>query len=417
MLTGCILGTVNTRLSLTLPFAVALLLSACTSPDAAPAAGGAGDDADEVQSADEQEEAGEAQTPQQLAVAEAEELWQSWDTRAQAASLLVLHYPGSDAQATQGFLETVAPAGLILMGDNVPDPEDALVEQTKQWQAAAESAGLPPLVISIDQEGGLVKRLAGDASAGAGDLRDGDPAAVEEAFRERGQYLSQLGVNVNFGIVADYTDDSASFIYDRVLGTTPSSAAAAVQAAVEGEREGGGGTVHSTVKHFTGHGLTPGDSHQIIPDCGQITQEEWAETAAVPFEAGINSGTSLVMMSHISCPRIAQGPTSLQAKWYEILRDDLGFDGVIIKDDMSMLTNSGEEALADPGANAVGAIKAGATLVLSIGGEDGAAATAYAQGLVDAVVTAVESGEIPAEVFHDAGIRALSFRLGLSPQF
>ena len=64
----------NTRLSLTLPFAVALLLSACTSPDAAPAAGGAGDDADEVQSADEQEEAGEAQTPQQLAVAEAEEL-------------------------------------------------------------------------------------------------------------------------------------------------------------------------------------------------------------------------------------------------------------------------------------------------------------------------------------------------------
>ena len=396
---------------------MALLLSACTSPDAAPAAGGAGDDADEVQSADEQEEAGEAQTPQQLAVAEAEELWQSWDTRAQAASLLVLHYPGSDAQATQGFLETVAPAGLILMGDNVPDPEDALVEQTKQWQAAAESAGLPPLVISIDQEGGLVKRLAGDASAGAGDLRDGDPAAVEEAFRERGQYLSQLGVNVNFGIVADYTDDSASFIYDRVLGTTPSSAAAAVQAAVEGEREGGGGTVHSTVKHFTGHGLTPGDSHQIIPDCGQITQEEWAETAAVPFEAGINSGTSLVMMSHISCPRIAQGPTSLQAKWYEILRDDLGFDGVIIKDDMSMLTNSGEETFADPGANAVGAIKAGATLVLSIGGEDGAAATAYAQGLVDAVVTAVESGEIPAEVFHDAGIRALSFRLGLSPQF
>ena len=396
---------------------MALLLSACTSPDAAPAAGGAGDDADEVQSADEQEEAGEAQTPQQLAVAEAEELWQSWDTRAQAASLLVLHYPGSDAQATQGFLETVAPAGLILMGDNVPDPEDALVEQTKQWQAAAESAGLPPLVISIDQEGGLVKRLAGDASVGAGDLRDGDPAAVEEAFRERGQYLSQLGVNVNFGIVADYTDDSASFIYDRVLGTTPSSAAAAVQAAVEGEGEGGEGTVHSTIKHFPGHGLTPGDSHQIIPDCGQITQEEWAETAAVPFEAGINSGTSLVMMSHISCPRIAQGPTSLQAKWYEILRDDLGFDGVIITDDMSMLTNSGEETFADPGANAVGAIKAGATLVLSIGGEDGAAATAYAQGLVDAVVTAVESGEIPAEVFHDAGIRALSFRLGLSPQF
>ena len=396
---------------------MALLLSACTSPDAAPAAGGAGDDADAVQSTDEQEEAGETQTPQQLAVAEAEELWQSWDTRAQAASLLVLHYPGSDAQATQGFLETVAPAGLVLMGDNVPDPEDALVEQTMQWQAAAESAGLPPLVISIDQEGGLVKRLAGDASVGAGDLRDGDPAAVEEAFRERGQYLSQLGVNVNFGIVADYTDDSASFIYDRVLGTTPSSAAAAVQAAVEGEGEGGEGTVHSTIKHFPGHGLTPGDSHQIIPDCGQITQEEWAETAALPFEAGINAGTSLVMMSHISCPRIAQGPTSLQAKWYEILRDDLGFDGVIITDDMSMLTNSGEETFADPGANAVGAIKAGATLVLSIGGEDGPTATTYAQSLIDAIVSAVESGEIPTEVFRDAGIRALSFRLGLSPQF
>ena len=123
------------------------------------------------------------------------------------------------------------------------------------------------------------------------------------------------------------------------------------------------------------------------------------------------------MMSHISCPRIAQGPTSLQAKWYEILRDDLGFDGVIITDDMSMLTNSGEETFADPGANAVGAIKAGATLVLSIGGEDGPTATTYAQSLIDAIVSAVESGEIPTEVFRDAGIRALSFRLGLSPQF
>ena len=417
MLTGCILGTVNTRLSLTLPFAVALLLTACTSPDAAPDAGGAGDTANVAQSAHEQEEMDEPPTPQQLAAAEAEELWQSWDTRAQAASLLVLHYPGSDAQATQSFLETVAPAGLILMGDNVPDPEDALEEQTRRWQEAAESARLPPLVISIDQEGGLVKKLLGDTNVGAGDLRDGDPEAVAEAFRERGGYLSRLGVNVNFGIVADYTDDPGSFIYDRVLGTTSSSAAAAVQAAVEGEREGGSGAVHSTVKHFPGHGLTPGDSHQIIPDCGDITQEEWAETAAVPFEAGISSGTSLVMMSHISCPRIAQGPASLQAKWYEVLRDDLGFDGVIVTDDMSMLTNSGEEPFADPGANAVGAIKAGATLVLSIGGEDGAAATIYAQGLVDAVVAAVESGEIPAEVFHDAGIRALIFRQGLSPQF
>lgn len=351
---------------------------------------------------------------EQSSEAEAQALWDGMTIEQQVASLLILHFPGSDGAATAAFLEEFRPGGVILMGDNIPDPEGAPAEQTRQWQLEAESGGFPPLIVSIDQEGGLVKRLAGDTGVGAGDLRDGDSEAVAEAFRDRGGYLAKLGVNVNFGIVADYTDDPESFIYDRVLGTTPASAEVAVRAAVEGERQGGGGAVHSTIKHFPGHGLTAGDSHQIIPDCGDITKEEWTETAALPFEAGIDAGTSMVMMSHISCPQIASGPASLQAQWYGILRDDLGFNGVIVTDDMSMLTNSGDEAFADPGANAVGAINAGATLVLSIGGEDGPTATAYAQDLIDSVVEAVESGEIRTEVLHDAGIRALAFRLGLS---
>ncbi len=351
--------------------------------------------------------------PQPEPVNEAEQIWANWSLEEQAASLLVLHYPGVDTTMTEDFLTEISPAGLILMGDNIPDPEESLTQQIDTWQNENRNSGQPPLIISIDQEGGLVRRLDGDPGQGPDELRDGDASSVHEAFAVRGEYLASLGINMNFGVVADTTADPSSFIHSRVLGTTPEHASEGVQAAVQGEQEGSGGQVLSTIKHFPGHGITSGDTHEVLASCGELTAEEWRNGPAQPFVAGIDAGTPLVMVGHMVCGFASDEPATISPQWYDILREELGFDGVIVTDDLSMLTQVGEPSLADPVANAIAAINAGTTLVLSIGGIDGSGATEYAHALVDGIAAAVESGEIPTEVFEDAGMRALELRLNL----
>src|SRR5690606_5636003 len=142
--------------------------------------------------------------------------------------------------------------------------------------------------------------------------------------------------DVNFGIVADVTADRGSFIFDRVLGTGVASAAPRVAAAVAGEQ----GVVGSTLKHFPGHGAVAGDSHVSVPTTG-MSYDEWRATQAPPFEAGIDAGAEFVMLGHLRYTAIDAVPASLSAEWNRILRNELGFDGVIVTDDMSMLERSG----------------------------------------------------------------------------
>lgn len=249
----------------------------------------------------------------------------------QVASVLMLHYPGTDAAAIAGFVQQIQPGGLILMGDNVPYDETELAASIASWDAVATA----PLFVGIDEEGGTVSRLALDTYPAAPDLRDGDPAATETAFRERGELLKSLGINTNFGVIADVTADSYSFIWPRVLGSTPAVAADQVAAAVRGEQ----GLVNTTLKHFPGHGLSEADSHISIPS-SDVTYDEWQEVAAPPFESGIAAGAEMVMVGHLLFPQIASEPASLSPHWHEILREDLGFNGIIVTDAMEMLQGS-----------------------------------------------------------------------------
>src|SRR5690606_29120928 len=103
---------------------------------------------------------------------------------------------------------------------------------------------------------------------------------------------------------------------------------------------------------FPGHGAAPGDSHRVIPRTDK-TLERWRETDAVPFAAGIDAGASMVMFGHLSFTAVDAAPATLSARWHEILREDLGFEGVIVTDDLAMLQASGLEQYADPVANTV----------------------------------------------------------------
>ena len=171
-----------------------------------------------------------------------------------------------------------------------------------------------------------------------------------------------------------------------------------VAAAVAGEQ----GTVLSTLKHFPGHGEVSADSHVSVPTTA-LDYDTWRARVAPPFEAGIAAGAELVMLGHLRYTAIDAAPASLSAEWNRILREDLGFDGIIVTDDMTMLENSGEPAFADPYANAVAAVAAGDTLLLYVGRVDIA-------GIVAAIVAAVEDGRISEATIDDAALLLLETR-------
>lgn len=331
----------------------------------------------------------------------AEQWWGQMSPEEQVASVLMFHYPGVDDEAVANFVNEYQPAGMILMGDNIPDPEGALASSIPDWSNQGEL----PLLVAIDQEGGVVSRLDEDPGRGALELRDGDPAATEASFADRAAYLEQLGINTNFGIVADTTSDQNSFIWTRILGSTPEEAAIQVSAAVEGEN----GKVLSAVKHFPGHGTVAADSHLAVPS-SQMTLSDWFGTAALPFRAAVDSGVDMVMMGHLAFPQIAPEPASLSPRWHEILREDLGFSGVIVTDDMKMLRDSGDPELADPVKNAVSALNAGSTLILDIGGDTQESAEEFAASMIAGLSDALASGELSEAALKKAGLQLLEVR-------
>jgi beta-N-acetylhexosaminidase len=314
------------------------------------------------------------------------------------AGLLMVHVGGTDPGPIRATIDATGVAGVIFMGDNVASPEQLAATTA----ALSADPGLPVLT-AIDQEGGVVRRLP-DSGPGASALRTQDPAATEAAFRARAGLVASAGVSINFGIVADVTGDRRSFIFSRTLGDDAASASPRVAAAVTGEK----GAVFSTLKHFPGHGSVAGDSHSSVPTTG-MSIDEWRATQAGPFQAGIDAGAEFVMLGHLRYSAVDAAPATLSATWVGILRDELGFDGVIVTDDMNMLEDSGEAAYADPGANAVAAIGAGVTLLLYVQGVD-------IPGVVAAVAAAVRDGRIPAATIDAAAARLLELRRGMSGQ-
>lgn len=318
-----------------------------------------------------------------------------------AASVVMGHIPTTDADALNRYMAQNQLGGFILMGANIPGSETALRRLTA---ALTIDPALPPL-IAIDEEGGVVTRLPWDDFAGAGTLKSEPPAATTEAFRGRAALVQRAGVGVNFGIVADVADGRSSFIYGRALGTTPDAAAERVTAAIDGER----GQALSTAKHFPGHGAAAGDSHQTIPATG-MSKQDWAAADGVPFAAAIKDGVPLLMFGHLRYTAVDDAPASLSAEWHRIAREELGFTGVAITDDLGMLEASGVRAYRDPVDNAVAALKAGNDMVLAVMFTTAGSASA----IVDGVVAAVEDGALSQERLDEAATRVTALRLELA---
>ncbi|PJJ63401.1 glycoside hydrolase family 3 N-terminal domain-containing protein [Compostimonas suwonensis] len=320
------------------------------------------------------------------------------------ASLLMLHYPGTDAAALRSFVDAHGLGGFILMGDNIPGTPEELATLTAQLSADPAL----PVLTGIDEEGGDVTRLPYDQFAGADVLQALPAAEAQAAFTGRGDLLRSVGVDINFGVVADVTADPSSFIADRVLGTDPQSASERVAAAVAAER----GRVLTTLKHFPGHGAAPGDSHDTIP-ATDLSYETWEAEVAPPFRAGIDAGAPVVMFGHLAYTAVDPAPASLSQRWHDILRDELGFDGVTVTDDMLMLQHTGLPEYADPIENAIRALAAGNTMLLYVLAADPEVSGVDPAALIAGLANAVRSGRLPEELVDADVMKLLLLRLSL----
>lgn len=324
-----------------------------------------------------------------------------------AASLLMVHAPGTDPAPLRALVDQGV-GGVILMGDNIPGTPEELRDLTSALHVESDAATL----VGIDEEGGIVQRLPWDPAADPAQLRAAPAADAQTAFSMRADVLAASGINVNFGIVADVTADPASFIWDRVLGTDPQSAGDRVAAAVTGEQAQG--SVAGTVKHFPGHGAAPGDSHTSVP-AAPLTLDEWRSAAAPPFRAAVDADVDLVMTGHLAYPAVDPTPASLSPVWHRILREELGFDGVVVTDDMLMLQHNGLAEYADAGENAIRAVAAGSDLLLYVLPADPSTFGISVPGLSAALADAVRSGRIPQDRLDEAAARVMTLRADLSP--
>lgn len=321
-------------------------------------------------------------------------------TAEQAASVVMGHVPTTDPAALSEYM-AAGFGGFLLMGANVPATQDELRAVTASLTI---DQAFPPL-IAIDQEGGVVSRLPWDDLASPRQLQTGPVADTQTAFAQRAELVHAIGANVNFGIVADVPADPSSFISSRALGADPVAAADRVSAAVTGEKP----FVASTIKHFPGHGAAPGDSHHGIPST-PMTITQWRDADALPFEAGIDAGAELLMFGHLAYTSVDAAPASLSTEWHRIARDELGFTGVMITDDLGMLGSSGVEAYRDPVRNAVDALVAGNDMVLMVAGST----PQTAPQMVEGIIQAVDDGTLSPERLQDAAEHVMALRLELA---
>ncbi len=259
--------------------------------------------------------------------------------------------------------------GMVVMGRNVqaPGPRSlppvdvaAVRAMLRELQSLADV----PLLLPTDQEGGRVARLGAPFTQFPPARvigQAGDEELARRAARVTAEELRQIGVNWNFAPVADVNSNPDNpVIGDRAFGATPEAVAPLVRAQILGYREGG---VLGCAKHFPGHGDTALDSHHDLPTvAGDLAAIEAREL--VPFRAAVGSGVDTVMTAHILFPAV--DPSGLPATLSPailtgLLRDTLGFGGVVVTDCLEMKAVS--DRWGAPRATVLAA-KAGADMLL-----------------------------------------------------
>jgi beta-N-acetylhexosaminidase len=326
-----------------------------------------------------------------------------------AGQLLVVGFDGLDAPAElcRAF-EAGERAGVVVFRRNLGEGAAGLERLSRTCAAFAQSspAGLPPL-IAIDEEGGRVARL-GPPALRLPPMRQlaraGDPVLVERVGAAIGRELRSLGVTMNFAPVVDVdTNPDNPIIGDRAFGADPEEVVRFAAAYLRGLRAGG---VASCLKHYPGHGDTLLDSHLALPTV-EHDRARLDAVELVPFRRLASLADSM-MTAHVLYPALdAQRPATLSARIAsELLRDEIGFEGVLFSDDLEMRAMEGHGGF---GEAAVAALRAGCDLLLVCSRAD-------AQAEVhEAVTEACERDAELAARCRQAALRGLRLRAAFPP--
>ena len=316
---------------------------------------------------------------------------------AQVAQMFFARCPDVDAAALAAEYDI---GGYILFGrDFEGQTPDSVTATIQSYQDAAAT----PMLIGVDEEGGTVVRVSANPAFRAEKFRSPQALYNEGGFdlitsdtMEKDELLSSIGVNVNFAPVCDVSTDPNDFMNARSFGKDATQTSEYVRTVVGQMAADGMGMV---LKHFPGYGNNIDTHTGIATDERPI--ETFRESDFLPFAAGIEAGAQSVLVSHniVTCMD-SELPASLSPAVHDILRDELGFEGVIMTDDLIM------EAITDytGGENAaVLAVQAGNDMLVSSD-----FVTQY-----NAVLAAVQDGTISEDRIRESAIRIIRWKMDL----
>ena len=327
----------------------------------------------------------------------AEEILAEMTLEEKVGQMFIARCPEADAasKVTQYHL-----GGYILFArDFSGKTKEEVTENIQSYQNAAEI----PLLIGVDEEGGTVNRVSKNANLrqtpflSPQDLyTEGGWNLVESDTQEKCRLLHDLGINLNFAPVCDVSQEPQDFIYARSFGQDAEQTAEYVRTVVRTMSQEQMGSV---LKHFPGYGNNS-DTHTGIA-YDDRPYETFVNSDFLPFQAGIDAGADMVLVAHnvVSCMD-DQVPASISLPVHNILRNELGFDGVIITDDLVM---EGVRQFAGDAEIAVRAVQAGNDMLCCTDFEV----------QVPAVIQAVKNGEITEERLNESVLRILKMKINL----
>ena len=294
--------------------------------------------------------------------------------------------------------------GYILFGrDFDSQTPDSFREKIESYQAAAAI----PLLIAVDEEGGTVTRVSSHAAFRSSKFRspralydENGMQLVLETEQEKCTLLASLGINVNMAPVCDITTDSSAFMYSRSLGQDAQTTASYIEQVVTLMEQN---HIGSVLKHFPGYGNNA-DTHVGIA-IDRRSVQDLQNNDLVPFEAGMHSNCGAVLVSHTIIADIDdQYPASLSPAVHRMIREDMGYEGVILTDDLAMQAITKAYGT---GEAAVLAVQAGNDLLCS----------SHYQEQYKAVLDAVQDGRISEAQIDEAALRVIRWKMDLDLPF
>lgn len=349
------------------------------------------------------EEPAEPQEPEKPTVVLGPEEQKAYDIMSamtleqKVGQLFLARCPQADAaQKAADF----ALGGYILFGQDFKDKTKAQASADIQ---SYQDAAATPMLIAVDEEGGTVNRVSRYSrfrsipfKSPSELYKEGGFDLIQTDTADKCRLLSSLGINVNMAPVCDITSDSSAFMAKRSFGGDTALVSQYVRNVVSVMESEGMGSV---LKHFPGYGNAL-DSHTAVT-YDERSLDTFYESDFLPFKEGIGFGADAVLVCHnIVNSMDAQNPASLSSEVHRILREDIGFDGVVVTDDLYM---DAIRQSYDIGEAAVLAVLAGNDLLCC---------TEF-EVQVPAVIEAVKAGRIDLERIEESVMRVLLWKIDL----